>query len=65
MTTSIFAMLLQWEEMGIVNNQNRKSTYPKTPYNSKITDAELSNQNINNQANSKKHWRPLQRQGEL
>ena len=64
-TTSISAMLLQWEEMGIVNNQNRKSTYPKTPYNSKITDAELSNQNINNQANSGKHWRHLQRQGEL
>ena len=65
MTTSIFAMLLQWEEMGIVNNQNRKSTYPKIPYNSKLIDTELSNQNINNQANSGKHWRPLQRQGEL
>ncbi|KAJ9691500.1 hypothetical protein PVL29_013626 [Vitis rotundifolia] len=64
-TTSIPAMLLQREEMGTVDNPKHKSRYPKIPCSSKPIDADLSNRNINNQANSGKRWRPLQRQGRL
>ena len=64
-TISIPAMLLQQEEMDKIDNPKHKSRYPKIPCSSKPIDAELSNRNINNQANSGKHWRPLQRQGEL
>ncbi|KAJ9671212.1 hypothetical protein PVL29_027277 [Vitis rotundifolia] len=64
-TTSIPAMLLQREEMGTVDNPKHKSRYPKIPCSSKPIDAELSNRNINSQANSGKHWRPLQHQGRL
>ena len=64
-TISIPAMLLQREEMDTVDNPKHKSRYPKISCSSKPIDAELSNRNINNQANSGKHWRPLQCQGRL